>query len=48
MIKDICQFCGWEIVGAQWDNKYQGQLICDDCNMDMMIERQRELEYSNE
>ena len=46
MTKDICQFCGWEIVNPEWYHRYNSKLLCDDCNMDMMLERQRELENS--
>ena len=41
---DICQYCGWEVKNPRWDNYYNQKPLCDDCNMDMMVERQREME----
>jgi len=46
MTKEICQFCGWEITSPDWYNYYNQSPMCDDCNMDIMVERQRELENS--
>jgi hypothetical protein len=43
-IMDICQYCGWEVKNPRWDNYYNQKPLCDDCNMDMMVERQREME----
>ena len=40
-MKTICKFCGWEIINSQWYNKYNNDYICDDCEMDQAIERQR-------
>ena len=39
---NICQFCGWEVRQIDWYNFYNQKPICDDCNMDMSIERERE------
>ena len=42
MTKSICQYCGWEITKPEWYNEYQGNPICDDCDMDMIMLRQRQ------
>jgi len=39
---NICQFCGWEIAKVDWYHQYNGKLICDNCVMDTMNERERE------
>lgn len=44
MTKEICQYCGWEIPNPEWYNYYDKAPLCDDCNMDMMLEKQRDLE----
>ena len=44
MTKEICQYCGWEITKPEWYNYYNQNPLCDDCNMDMMVQRQRDLE----
>jgi hypothetical protein len=41
-MKDICQFCGWEITKPEWYNTYNGGYACDDCLMDQAIEREKE------
>jgi len=41
---DICQYCGWEVKNPRWDNYYNQKPLCDDCNMDMMLEKQKEME----
>ena len=41
-MKSICQFCGWEVRQADWHNFYNQKPICDDCNMDMSLEREKE------
>jgi hypothetical protein len=41
-MKDICQFCGWEIRKPEWYNGYEGGYACDDCLMDQAVERERE------
>jgi len=40
-MKDLCQFCGWEIARVDWYHRYNGKLICDNCVMDTMNERER-------
>jgi hypothetical protein len=47
-IMDICQFCGWEIKNPAWYNYYNHKPLCDDCNMDIMTERQKEMEAEME
>jgi NAD-dependent SIR2 family protein deacetylase len=44
MTKQICQYCGWEVPNPDWYNYLNQKPLCDDCNMDMMVEKQRELE----
>ena len=44
MTKEICQYCGWEVVNPEWYNYYNQNPLCDDCNMSMMVQKQRELE----
>jgi len=39
---NICQFCGWEIARLDWYHRYNNKLICDNCVMDTMSERERE------
>jgi len=39
---NICQFCGWEIARVDWYHRYNDKLICDNCVMDTMSERERE------
>jgi len=39
---NICQFCGWEVKKPEWYNYYNKKPLCDDCNMDMSLERERE------
>ena len=39
---NICQFCGWEVRQLDWYNFYNQKPICDDCNMDMALEREKE------
>ena len=39
---NICQFCGWEIARVDWYHRHNGKLICDNCVMDTMSERERE------
>lgn len=39
---NICQFCGWEIARVDWYHRYNSKLICDNCVMDTMSERERE------
>jgi hypothetical protein len=41
---DICQYCGWELKNPAWYNYYNQKPICDDCDMDMMLEKQKEME----
>jgi hypothetical protein len=41
-MKDLCQFCGWEIARVDWYHRYNNKLICDNCVMDTMSERERE------
>jgi hypothetical protein len=41
-MKDICQFCGWEIRKPEWYNSYDGGFACDDCLMDQAVEREKE------
>jgi len=41
-MKDLCQFCGWEIARVDWYHRYNGKLICDNCVMDTMSEREKE------
>ena len=41
---DICQYCGWEVKNPRWDNYYNQKPLCDDCNMDMQLEKQKEME----
>jgi hypothetical protein len=41
-MKDLCQFCGWEIARVDWYHRYNSKLICDNCVMDTMSERERE------
>jgi len=41
-MKDICQFCGWEIKKPEWYNSYDGGYACDDCLMDQAVEREKE------
>ncbi len=43
-MKDICQFCGWEITKAEWYNGYEGGYACDNCLMDSATEREKERE----
>jgi hypothetical protein len=42
MTKSICQYCGWEIPSPQWWNNWNNEIICDDCDMDMIMLRQRQ------
>ena len=42
MTKEICQFCGWEVPNPDWYNYYNQSPICDDCNMDMALEREKQ------
>lgn len=40
---NLCQFCGWEVKNPRWDIDYYNQKpICDDCNMDQALEREKE------
>ena len=41
-MKDICQFCGWEITKAEWYNSYDGGYACDDCLMNQALEKEKE------
>jgi len=41
-MKDLCQFCGWEIRKPEWYNSYDGGFACDDCLMDQAVEREKE------
>jgi len=41
-MKDLCQFCGWEIRKPEWYNIYDGGFACDDCLMDQAVEREKE------
>jgi len=41
-MKDLCQFCGWEIRKPEWYNSYDGGYACDDCLMDQSVEREKE------
>jgi hypothetical protein len=41
-MKELCQFCGWEIARVDWYHRYNGKLICDNCVMDTMSEREKE------
>ena len=41
-MKDICQFCGWEIRKPEWYNSYDGGFACDDCLMDQAVEKEKE------
>jgi hypothetical protein len=43
---DICQYCGWEVKNPRWDNYYNKKAICDDCNMDMYLEKEKEMEIA--
>ena len=45
---DICQYCGWEIARPDWYHRYNGKLICDNCVMDTMSERERGYEMNKE
>jgi len=47
-MKDLCQFCGWEIAKVDWYHRYNGKLICDNCVMDTMSERERGSEVMEE
>jgi hypothetical protein len=38
----ICQFCGWEIARVDWYHRYNDKLICDNCVMDTMGQREKE------
>ena len=40
-MKEICQYCGWEVPNPEWYNYYNQKPLCDDCNMDMSLERER-------
>ena len=42
---DICQFCGWEIKNPAWYNYYNQKPFCDDCNMDMYLEKEKEIKF---
>ena len=39
---NICQFCGWEIARVDWYHRYNDKLICDNCVMDTMGQREKE------
>jgi hypothetical protein len=39
---NVCQFCGWEVRQPDWYNYYNQKPICDDCNMDISLEREKE------
>jgi hypothetical protein len=39
---NICQFCGWEVRQLDWYNFYNQKPICDDCNMDMALEKEKQ------
>jgi hypothetical protein len=41
---DICQYCGWEVKNPRYDNYYNKKPLCDDCNMDMHLEKEKEME----
>jgi hypothetical protein len=44
IIMDICQYCGWEVKNPAWYNYYNQKPLCDDCNMDMYLEKEKEME----
>jgi hypothetical protein len=46
IIMDICQYCGWEVKNPRWDNYYNQKPLCDDCNMDMHLEKEKEMEIA--
>ena len=39
---NICQFCGWAIARVDWYHRYNNKLICDNCVMDTMSQREKE------
>jgi hypothetical protein len=39
---NICQFCGWGIARVDWYHRYNDKLICDNCVMDTMSQREKE------
>jgi hypothetical protein len=44
-MKDLCQFCGWEVSKPEWYNKNydeKGGYVCDNCLMDSARQRERE------
>lgn len=43
-MKEICQYCGWEVPKPEWYNIFNSKPICNDCEMDMMLEKQKEME----
>ena len=39
-MKIVCKDCGWEILNAQWWNRYnKEQWVCDDCDLNDSIKR---------
>ena len=42
MAKRICQYCGWEIPNADWENTFNAKPVCDDCFMDMVIQHNKD------
>jgi hypothetical protein len=45
-MKEICQYCGWEVIKPEWYNYYNKKPLCDDCNMDMYLEKEKEMEIA--
>jgi len=41
-MKVICSSCGWEILNPQWWNSWNNKTICDECDTDEVIKRERE------
>jgi hypothetical protein len=42
MAKNICQYCGWEIPNADWENTFNSKPICDDCALDMVMQHNKD------
>jgi hypothetical protein len=43
-MKNLCQFCGWEVSKPEWYNKQYDRsgYVCDNCLMDNATEREKE------
>lgn len=41
-VKAICKSCGWEITDPKWWNCWDNIVVCDDCDLDEMIAREKE------